>query len=108
MREAGFILTLEPFAKDDGDIVIMDNLGNHKADAIRQAIGQAGARLLFLPPDSPDLNPIEQTFAKIKNALRKAMGRSIREVEDAIKETVTAIKPDECRNYFINAGYALT
>jgi transposase len=84
----------------------MDNLGSHKADATRQAIARTGARLLFLPPYSPDLNPIEQTFSKIKNALRKAMGRSITEVEDALKQTLEAIKPEECRNYFRNAGYA--
>ncbi len=95
------IPTLRP-----GDIVIMDNLGSHKADAVRQAIAQAGARLVFLPPYSPDLNPIEQTLSKIKHALRKAMGRSIREVEDALKEILNAITPEECRNYFSNAGYA--
>lgn len=89
-----------------GDIVIMDNLGSHKADAIRKAIAKAGARLLFLPPYSPDLNPIEQTFSKIKHTLRKAMGRTVSEVEYALKETITTIKPDECKNYFTNAGYA--
>ena len=104
-----FLLYVEQFLVPTlrhGDIVIMDNLGSHKADAIRQAIAKAGARLLFLPPCSPDLNPIEQTFSKIKNALRKAMGRTVGEVERALKETITAIKPDECRNYFTNAGYA--
>jgi putative transposase len=104
-----FLLYVEQFLVPTlrrGDIVIMDNLGSHKADAIRQAIAKVGARLLFLPPYSPDLNPIEQTFSKIKNALRKAMGRSVAEVETALKETITAIKPVECRNYFKNAGYA--
>lgn len=104
-----FLLYVEQFLIPTlrrGDIVIMDNLGSHKADAVRQAIAKVGARLLFLPPYSPDLNPIEQTFSKIKNALRKAMGRSVAEVENALKETITAIKPDECRNYFTNAGYA--
>jgi putative transposase len=104
-----FLLYVEQFLVPTlrpGDIVIMDNLGSHKADATRQAIAKTGARLLFLPPYSPDLNPIEQTFSKIKNALRKAMGRSITEVEDALKQTLEAIKPEECRNYFRNAGYA--
>jgi transposase len=104
-----FLLYVEQFLVPTlrpGDIVIMDNLGSHKADATRQAIAKTGAKLLFLPPYSPDLNPIEQTFSKIKNALRKAMGRSITEVEDALKQTLEAIKPDECRNYFRNAGYA--
>lgn len=101
--EQFLVPTLKP-----GDIVIMDNLGSHKAEATKQAIAKAGARLLFLPPYSPDLNPIEQTFSKIKNALRKAIGRSVNEVEDALKLTIEAIKPEECRNYFTNAGYAST
>jgi transposase len=88
-----------------GDVVVMDNLGSHKANATRDAITRAGARLIFLPAYSPDLNPIEQTFSKIKSVLRKAMGRTVPEVEAAIKAALRTISPTECRNYFRNAGY---
>jgi transposase len=88
-----------------GDVVVMDNLGSHKAKATRDAIKNAGARLIFLPAYSPDLNPIEQTFSKIKSVLRKAMGRTIAEVEAAIKAVIPTISPTECHNYFRNAGY---
>jgi len=89
-----------------GDIVIMDNLGSHKAAAIRTAIRSVGARLLFLPPYSPDLNPIEQVFSKLKHTLRKYMGRSVEEVEAAIAQVLPKINKQECQNYIINAGYA--
>ena len=88
-----------------GDVVVMDNLGSHKAKATRDAITGAGARLIFLPAYSPDLNPIEQTFSKIKSVLRKAMGRTVPEVEAAIKAVLPTISPTECQNYFRNAGY---
>jgi transposase len=88
-----------------GDIVVMDNLGSHKAQATRRAIEKAGARLVFLPAYSPDLNPIEQTFSKIKSVLRKIMGRTVDAVEAAIREVLPTISPTECRNYFKNAGY---
>ena len=91
-----------------GDIVIMDNLGSHKADAIKSAIRNAGARLVFLPPYSPDLNPIEQVFSKVKHTLRKAMGRSIEAVEEAIAKILPEITKQECQNYIANAGYAST
>ena len=91
-----------------GDIVIMDNLGSHKAVAVRTAIRSAGARLLFLPPYSPDLNPIEQVFSKLKHTLRKAMGRSIEAVEEAIANTLPEITKQECQAYIVNAGYAST
>ena len=91
-----------------GDIVIMDNLGSHKADAIKSAIRSAGARLVFLPPYSPDLNPIEQVFSKVKHTLRKAMGRSIETVEEAIAKILPEITKQECQNYIANAGYAST
>jgi transposase len=84
----------------------MDNLGSHKARAIRQPIDKAGARLVFLPAYSPDLNLIEQTFSKIKNVLCKAMGRTVSAVQAAIAEVISTISPAECRNYFTNAGYA--
>ena len=91
-----------------GDIVIMDNLGSHKAKAVRRAIRQAGARLLFLPKYSPDLNPIEQVFAKLKHLLRKAAARTVEAVWDAIGQLLPAFRPKECANYFENAGYAST
>jgi transposase len=88
-----------------GDIVIMDNLGSHKSDAVRRAIRQAGARLFFLPKYSPDLNPIEQFFAKFKHWLRKAEKRTIETVYDAIGPILQSVTSDECTNYFANAGY---
>ena len=89
-----------------GDIVIMDNLGSHKAAALRRAIKAAGARLWYLPPYSPDLNPIEQSFAKIKHWLRLAQKRSIEDVWRYIGDLVSTIQPSECTNYFAHAGYA--
>ena len=91
-----------------GDIVIMDNLGSHKSKAVRHAIRNAGAHLIFLPKYSPDLNPIEQLFAKLKHWLRKAAKRSIETVTAAIGEILGTIQPLECANYFANAGYART
>lgn len=88
-----------------GDIVIMDNLGSHKSKAVRNAIKQAGARLWFLPPYSPDLNPIEQTFAKIKHWMRIAQKRSKEEAWRHIGRLIDTVKPNECQNYFNNAGY---
>jgi transposase len=89
-----------------GDIVAMDNLGSHKSAAVRQIIKAAGARLWFLPPYSPDLNPIEQVFAKIKHCMRCAQKRTIEETWHQIGSLVATIEPDECDNYFRNAGYA--
>lgn len=89
-----------------GDIVIMDNLGSHKPAAVRQTIRAAGARLWFLPPYSPDLNPIEQAFAKIKHWMRKAQKRSSEDTWRHIGTLVAAIQPAECANYLQNAGYA--
>jgi len=89
-----------------GDIVIMDNLGSHKGLAIRQAIRAVGARLFFLPPYSPDLNPIEQVFAKLKTLLRKAEERSIEATWRRIGYLLTKFSPAECSNYLVNAGYA--
>lgn len=93
--------TLKP-----GDIVVMDNLGSHKSAAIRKAIKAAGARLWFLPPYSPDLNPIEQAFAKIKHWMRILQKRTVEDTWRAIGRLVTTIKPQECANYLKNAGYA--
>jgi len=95
--------TLKP-----GDLVIMDNLGSHKGEAVRRAIRSAGAKLLFLPPYSPDLNPIEQVFAKLKTLLRKAGERSFDTVCDRIGELLGRFPPHECANYLRNSGYAAT
>jgi transposase len=89
-----------------GDIVIMDNLGSHKSAALRRIIRGAGARLWYLPPYSPDLNPIEQAFAKIKHWMRIAQMRTLEDTWRHIGDLVTAIQPRECSNYFANAGYA--
>ena len=89
-----------------GDIVVMDNLGSHKGQAIRRAIEGRGAMLVFLPPYSPDFNPIEQAFAKLKALLRKAAERSIPAVWKRIGSLLDLFSPDECRRYFRNAGYA--
>lgn len=89
-----------------GDIVIMDNLGSHKGPAVRQAIRAAGARLLFLPPCSPDLNPIEQVFAKLKLLLRKAAERSVEATWKRIGSLLDSLPPNECANYLRNSGYA--
>jgi len=89
-----------------GDIVIMDNLGSHKSQAVRRIIAAAGARLWFLPPYSPDLNPIEQTFAKIKHWMRCAQKRTVTDIWRHIGRLVESILPKECANYFANAGYA--
>jgi transposase len=89
-----------------GDIVVMDNLGSHKSAAVRQAIRAAGARLFFLPKYSPDLNPIEMLFSKLKHWLRKAAARTQNAVCDAIASILEDISETECANYFIEAGYA--
>ena len=88
-----------------GDVVIMDNLGSHKSKAVRQLIRSVGAKLFFLPKYSPDLNPIEQVFAKLKHLLRKAAARTVEAVCAAIGEALNAFSPDECANYLAHAGY---
>jgi transposase len=88
-----------------GDIVIMDNLGSHKSKIVRRLIRSVGAKLLFLPKYSPDLNPIEQVFAKLKHLLRKAAARTVEAVCAAIGELLAAFTKDECANYFKNSGY---
>lgn len=89
-----------------GDIVVCDNLGSHKSAVLRRIIKAAGARLWYLPPYSPDLNPIEQAFAKIKHWMRDAQKRTIDEACRHIGKLVTTIQPRECANYFANARYA--
>ena len=88
-----------------GDIVIIDNLGSHKSRAVRRTIREAGAHLIFLPKYSPDLNPIEQLFAKLKHFLRKAAARTIETVCAAIGQLLCNFTAQECTNYFRNAGY---
>jgi transposase len=91
-----------------GDIVVMDNLSSHKNPAIRQVIRAVGAKLFYLPAYSPDLNPIEQAFAKLKTLLRKANARSFEQVQAAIADLLQIITPDDCRNFFAHSGYAST
>lgn len=89
-----------------GDIVIMDNLGSHKGRAAHNAIRETGAHRLLLPPYSPDLNPIEQAFAKVKTILRKARARTNDAVSQAIARALHQFKSAECANYLVNSGYA--
>lgn len=89
-----------------GDIVVLDNLGSHKSPAVRQAIRNAGARLIFLPPYSPDLNPIEQVFAKLKTLLRRTAARTVEDTWKGIGSLLCAFSPQECANYLKNSGYA--
>ena len=101
--EQVLVPTLNP-----GDVVVMDNLGSHKGRSVRQAIRAAGAKLFFLPPYSPDLNPIEQAFAKMKALLRKADARTVEDTWRRIGALLDCFTPAECANYFTNAGYAST
>lgn len=88
-----------------GDTVIMDNMPSHKVSGIREAIEAAGAELHYLPPYSPDLNPIEQAFSKIKAMLRKTAARSISAIYKAIARIIRSISPSECAAYLNNSGY---
>lgn len=89
-----------------GDIVILDNLGSHKGHAARQAIRAVGAHLIFLPPYSPDLNPIEQLFAKLKHLVRKAQPRSVETTWRKVGELLDLFSPTECAKFLRNSGYA--
>ena len=99
--EQFLVPTLKP-----GNIVILDNLGSHKGKAVRRAIRKAGAKLFFLPPYSPDLNPIEQAFAKLKHWLRQAQARSIEELYQSLGPILQRFQPKECAAYLKNSGYA--
>jgi len=99
--EQMLVPTLKP-----GDVVVMDNLGSHKGKAVRRAIRKAGAHLIFLPPYSPDLNPIEQVFAKLKALLRKAAERTVEATWRRIGQLLDHFTPAECANYLKNSGYA--
>lgn len=89
----------------EGDLVVMDNLPAHKVTGVRAAIEAAGARLLYLPPYSPDFNPIEKAFSKLKAHLRKAAARTVDDLWQAIAASLDLFTPDECANYFVSAGY---
>ena len=91
-----------------GDVVVMDNLAAHKVAGVRDAITAAGASVLYLPPYSPDLNPIEQLFAKLKALLRKAAEQTKDTLWAAIAGLIDAISPNECANYLRNSGYGST
>lgn len=90
------------------DIVVMDNLGSHKGSAVRRAIRAAGATLMFLPPYNPDLNPIEQVFAKLKALLRRVNARTVTDTWRGIGTVLNAFSSAECANYLVNSGYAAT
>ena len=98
--EQVLVPTLSP-----GDIVIMDNLSAHKSPAVRHAIEAIGAELRFLPPYSPDFNPIEMAFSKLKAFLKKTAARTVDDLWDAIANGINTFTPTECQNYFTAAGY---
>jgi transposase len=95
---------LAPILKP-GDIVVLDNLPAHKPIAIRQAIETTGAVMLFLPPYSPDFNPIEMAFSKIKALLKKAAARTVQHLWDAIRNAIDAVSPKDARSFFTACGY---
>ena len=88
-----------------GDVVVMDNLPAHKISGVCEAIEKVRARLMFLPPYSPDFNPIEMAFSKLKALLRKAAARTVDELWSLVTRCLSAFTPEECRNYFEAAGY---
>jgi putative transposase len=98
--ETVLVPTLRP-----GDIVILDNLGSHRGTAVRRAIRSVGAKLLFLPKYSPDLNPIEPFFAKLKHLLRKAAQRTVDTICTAVAAILDTVTAQQCRNFFAKAGY---
>lgn len=91
-----------------GDIVVMDNLSSHKVEGVREAIEKAGAELRYLPPYSPDLNPIEPAFSKFKKLLRDGAARTLDKLETLCGQVLDAFTPDECCNYFQHCGYRYT
>ena len=88
-----------------GDLVVMDNLSSHKVTGVREAIEARGASLIYLPPYSPDLNPIEQAFAKLKGLLRAEAARTVDDLWNAIGRLLNRFSPDECANYLAHCGY---
>lgn len=108
MNDAAFLAYVEQVVVPTlapGDIVVMDNLPAHKPIAVRQAIEAAGAELRFLPPYSPDFNPIEMAFSKLKAFLKKTAARTKDDLWDAIAQAIETFTPQECDNYFAAAGY---
>jgi len=108
MNGAAFLAYVEQVLVPElepGDVVIIDNLPAHRVKGVREAIEAASATLLFLPPYSPDFNPIEQLFAKLKALLRKAAARTVDALWQTIAEVIEVFTPDECANYFRNSGY---
>ena len=108
MDGASFLTYVEHFLAPtlrQGDIVLMDNLASHKVAGVKEAIERAGATLRYLPAYSPDLNPIEQAFAKLKAALRKAATRTFDALVKAIAQALTEFTTQECANYLVNSGY---
>ena len=103
-----YVLTFLLPTLSKGDIVVMDNLAVHKVAGVDAAIESVGARVLYLPPYSPDLNPIEQVFAKLKALLRKAKERTIDDLWDRIGKLLDEFSAAECANYLANSGYAST
>jgi transposase len=101
--EQQLVPTLRP-----GDVVVMDNLSSHKRARVREAIEGAGCTLLYLPPYSPDLNPIERAFSKLKALLRKAGERTVEGLWAFLGSALDLFSPDECRNYFRHSGYPAT
>jgi len=91
-----------------GDIVIADNLSSHKVAGVREAIESVGATICYLPPYSPDLNPIEKLFAKFKALLRRAQARTVEALWQRIGELLDDFSPQECANYFRASGYVIT
>jgi transposase len=108
MNGASFRTYVEHFLAPvlrQGDIVVMDNLASHKVKGVKEAIEQAGATVRYLPAYSPDLNPIEQAFAKLKAALRKTAARTFDTLVEAIADALDTFNPEECENYLANSGY---
>jgi transposase len=108
MNGASFLTYVKHFlapALRQGDVVVMDNLASHKVKGVKEAIERAGATLRYLPAYSPDLNPIEQAFAKLKAALRKAAARTLDALIEAIADALATFTSQECANYLANSGY---
>jgi len=95
-------------ALEPGDVVVLDNLAAHKVDGVHQGVAAAGASILYLPPYSPDLNPIEQVFAKLKALLRKAATRSKDQLWSTIGRLLASVPPSECAAYLAHSGYGST
>ena len=109
MDGLSFIAYIEQVLVPDlrpGDIVICDNLASHKVAGVAQAIAKAGASIRYLPPYSPDLNPIEMAFSKLKNYLRKQRARTLNQLIDATARAIKRFLPSHCANFLKHAGYA--